>query len=71
MTPDDNSAAKVATMAATLSAIILDCDNRIRNSSRAVLDLDAIMTETRERIAQSRLLLARPLPVGALPLLPD
>ena len=55
----------------TLAAAIDDSDNRIRRSDQAKLACQARIDKTYELIAHTRLLLAKPLPVGVRPLLPD
>jgi hypothetical protein len=66
MPPTDDSP-----YAVTLAAAIDDSSNRIRQSDQGRLAWQARIDKTYELIEETRRLLANPLPVGALPLLPD
>jgi hypothetical protein len=50
---------------------VANSDNLIWESSKVMDDWNATIAETRELIAHSRDLLAKPLPVGAAPLFAD
>ena len=58
-------------VAAMTTTAIFHSENCLRKSGQDVLECRARIAETRGLIALSRRLLAKPLPVGAIPFLSD